>query len=148
MEVEIHEPKTRKQLDNYYALRWKLLRKPLNRPRGSEKDEHENESIHLVAVTGGKFVGVGRVHLNSCEEADIRYLAVEEDSRGKGVGSLILNALEMRAKALGAKYAVLNSRETLTGFYKKCGYRIIEPVHKIFGTSPHWKMKKNYEWSR
>ena len=142
MEVEIREPKTKKQLDSYYALRWKILRKPWNRPRGSEKDERESESIHIMAVIGGKFVGVGRVHLNSNDEAQIRYIAVEEPYRGKGVGSTILDALEARAKAKCAKYALLNSSETLTGFYKKCGYRIIEPVHKIFGAIPHWKMKK------
>lgn len=142
MEVEIREPLNKKQLWSYYDLRWKILRKPWNQPRGSEKDERENESIHIVAVIGGKFVGVGRVHFNSKEEAQIRYMAVEESYRGKGVGSMILGELETRAKALGAKYVVLNSRESVTGFYKKCGYRIIEPVHKLFGTIPHWKMKK------
>ena len=142
MEVEIREPQTKKQLWSYYDLRWKILRKPWNQPRGSEKDERENESIHIVAVIGGKSVGVGRVHFNSKKEAQIRYLAVEENYRGKGVGSLILGALETHARTKGAKYIVLNSRENVTGFYKKCGYRIIEPVHKLFGTIPHWKMKK------
>ncbi len=142
MEVEICEPQTKKQFEEYYTLRWRLLRKPWNQQRGSEKDERENESIHIAAVIGGKFIGVGRVHFNSKEEAQIRYMAVLDNYRGKGVGSQILGALEARARTKGAKYILLNSREAATGFYEKHGYKIIGSAHMLFGIIPHWKMKK------
>ncbi len=76
MEIEIRAPKTKKEQEEYYNLRWEILRKPWNQPKGSEKDEYENDAIHIAAFVNGKIIGVGRIHFNSKEEAQIRYMAV------------------------------------------------------------------------
>ena len=140
--LEVREPRTKEEFDSYYRLRWEVLRKPWNRPEGSEKDELEKESIHVMACVGARVVGVGRAHFNSQEEAQARYMAVDEAYRGKGVGASILAELEKQARSRGAKHIVLNSRATAAEFYKKCGYAIVEQEPTLFGTIPHWKMKK------
>ncbi len=140
--MKIREPKTKKEYEKYYDLRWKILRKPWSQTKGSEKDDLEEQSIHLMAWEKGKPLGVGRVHFNSSKEAQVRYMAVEEDLQGKGVGTMILKALEKNAKRKGADYIVLNARESAVDFYKKHGYRIVGRSHTLFGVIPHYEMRK------
>lgn len=143
--IKVREPKTKSEYQKYYDLRWRILRKPWNQPEGSEKDELETHSIHRMAWEKGKPIGVGRVHFNSSKEAQVRYMAVEEDLRGRGVGTILLEELEKTAKRKGADHMVLNARESAVDFYKKRGYRIIGKAHTLFGVIPHYKMRKELE---
>lgn len=87
-----------------------------------KKDDLEETSIHLIVYSENKIpVGAGRVHFNSKTEAQIRFMAVDPHYQNNGIGSTILADLERRVKISGAKYIVLNSRETALDFYKKMG---------------------------
>ena len=143
--MKVGKPRTKKEYQKYYDLRWRILRKRWNQPRGSEKDELEGQSIHLMACEKGKPLGVGRVHFNSSEEAQIRYMAVEEGLQGKGIGTIILKELEKSAKRKGANHMTLNARESAVGFYKKQGYRIVGKASTLFGVIPHYKMRKKLQ---
>lgn len=143
MEIKISQPKTKSDFEKYYDLRWRILRKPWKQPRGSEKDNFENQSVHIAAFVGDKIIGIGRLHLNSKKESQVRYMAVEHGFQGKGIGGLVLKQLEKAAKKKGAKYIILNSRETAVKFYKKYGYKIVGKADTMFGVIPHWKMKKD-----
>ena len=99
--MKIVSPKTKKEFEKYYDLRWRILRKPWNQSIGSEKDEIENTTIHLMVIEGSKIIGVGRGQFNTRKEAQIRYMAVEENQQGKGIGSKLLNSLENRLKKKG-----------------------------------------------
>ena len=139
----IREPATSEDFKIYYDLRWRILRAPWGRPRGSESDESETRSIHLMAVDEAeKIVGAGRVQFNSEEEGQIRSMAVEDAWQGRGVGGAILTELEKRAKARGVKLMLLDSRETAVKFYEKHGYRVESPSYTLFGTIPHFRMRK------
>ena len=46
--INIKEPVTEEEFEQYYILRWRILRQPWNQPRGSEKDDKENKSIHIA----------------------------------------------------------------------------------------------------
>lgn len=140
--MKISEPKTKKDFEEYYDLRWRVLREPWGQPKGSEKDSLEDKSIHIMAVEGNQVIGCGRLHFNSPEEAQIRYMAVEEDMRGKGVGSRILTGLEKKAKKKKAKRIVLNARESAVKFYENNGYIVTGEGHKLFGEIEHKRMKK------
>ena len=100
-------------------------------------------AIHvMVCESEGIPIGIGRVHFNAEDEAQIRYMAVEEDQRGKGIGALVLVELETRAKGKGAKFIMLNARETAVKFYEKHGYKIVKQAHTLFGSIPHYEMRK------
>ena len=43
---ECRAPKSQQEFEQYYHLRWKILRKPLNQIQGSERDELEAQSVH------------------------------------------------------------------------------------------------------
>ena len=143
--MKVGKPRTKKEYQKYYDLRWRILRKRWHQPRGSEKDELEGQSIHLMACEKGKPLGVGRVHFNSSKEAQIRYMAVEEGLQGKGIGTIILKELEKSAKRKGANHMTLNARESAVGFYKKQGYRIVGKASTLFGVIPHYKMRKKLQ---
>ena len=75
--MKIIVPETKEQFEIYYQLRWEVLRKPWNKPKGSEKDELEEESFHALAISdNGKALGVIRLQLNSPEEGQFRYMGV------------------------------------------------------------------------
>lgn len=128
--------------DKYLELRWRILRKPWNQPRGSEVDELDDEAIHIAAYDEDKMVGVARLHFNSKEEVQTRYMAVEEGYRNRGIGSKMLEKLEEIAKEKGARYVMLNARENAVGFYLKNGYELVEKSYLLFGTIQHYKMRK------
>jgi GNAT superfamily N-acetyltransferase len=137
------EPSDPVQLERYYELRWRLLRAPWGQPRGSERDELEERAVHLMACNPeGEAVAVGRLHFNTVTQAQVRYMAVEPSWRGRGVGRLLLRALEENARHRGADQMVLDAREAAVGFYEHCGYRAIRPAHTLFGTIRHWQMEK------
>ena len=139
----VTEPTTPKDFELYYDLRWRILRKPWNQPKGSEKDELEDHSIHIMVCNEERIpAGVGRAHFNSPDEAQIRYMAVEEKLQGKGIGTLILNELERKIIEKGAEYIVLNARDNAIKFYEKHGYKIVKEAHVLFDAIWHYKMTK------
>lgn len=121
----ISTPRSEQELNDYFHFRWQWLREQWGFPEGSEKDEYETVSEHRVILNpSGEIVACGRIHLNTAEEAQIRHIAVDKKYRRKGVGHLILGALEVVARDLGAKRTVTNSRETSISFFSSCGYSI------------------------
>ncbi len=146
MQVEIREPAGQAELELYYDLRWRILRKPWTEVRTAGQDEHESTAFHLTAWVkneqGDKLVGTGRIHFNSPEEAQVRGMAVEEGYAGNGIGSRILEALEQRARAQHARHVILSAREDALSFYRKNGYQVVEPGPTLFDSIPHWMMQK------
>lgn len=145
MDTELREPSTAKEFEQYYDLRWRILRKPWTTDRESSTDEREDDAFHLGAWCGGKLAGVGRLHFNSPHEAQVRYMAVEHDFDRRGIGSVILRALEEQARTRGAVRIVLNARETALGFYLHHGYVRSDMSGTLFGSIVHWRMLKELQ---
>ena len=142
----IDSPSTPAELEEYFELRWQVLRKFLTQPRGSERDEFDKPTATAFHVTvrnaPGQLLGVGRVHFNSPAEAQIRYMAVVEESRGKGVGRALVAELESLAHKHAAKQIVLNAREAVVGFYQRLGYEIVGEGPTMFHDLKHVQMSK------
>lgn len=143
--MQIIEPSTPYEFQRYYELRWRILRAPWNQPRGSEQDEQESSSHHLM-VTGDNHavIAVGRLHFNTLHDAQIRYMAVAADQQCRGLGTRLLNALENRAVELGATRIVLDARDTALHFYRKNNYKPAGPGHVLFNTLTHTRMTKSF----
>jgi predicted GNAT family N-acyltransferase len=142
--MNIREPSTPGEFEDYYALRWKILRAPWNQPRGSEQDELEKTSHHLMVVNDdGTLIAVGRLQFNTIREAQIRYMAVDISHQRRGVGTLLLQALEKRAIDLGAVRIVLDARENALRFYRNQDYVPVGPGHTLFNAVTHIQMTKS-----
>ena len=136
-------PTSAEDFAQYFDLRWRVLRSPWKQPRGSERDEQEDHSWHFMVCIDDRIpVGVARLHLNSPEQAQIRFLAVEPAWRRKGVGSALVRALEAQAHELAVTEIVLHAREDTVGFYRSMGYEVTGAGHVLFGTIRHATMRK------
>jgi predicted GNAT family N-acyltransferase len=141
--MDIRAPATPEEFARYYAFRHRLLRGPWGQPPGSERDKLEGQARHLmVTAEAGNVIGVGRLHFNSPEEAQVRYMAVDEDCRGQGIGRRILTALEEQAHTAGVRRIVLDARKPAERFYVKHGYRTLGEAHTLFGRIAHVRMEK------
>lgn len=139
----VKPPQTPEEFELYRDLRWRILRAPWNQPKGTEVDELESQAFPImVCKADGIPVGVGRVHFNSDDEAQIRSMAVEEEWRGKGIGSIVLKELEKIAVDKGAKKIILHARDNAVNFYEHNGYKIVKTSHTLFGVIPHFLMEK------
>lgn len=144
MTLRITSPVTEQEFEKYYDLRWRMLRKPWDQPAGSEKDDLEASSIHImVCDDNNNIVGIGRAHFNSDVEAQVRFMAVEEGYQKMGIGGMVLTELEKRIKERGASCIVLNARDTAIPFYQKHGYLEVKKTVTLFGSIPHHIMKKD-----
>jgi N-acetylglutamate synthase-like GNAT family acetyltransferase len=142
--MKVTQPQTASEWEAYYDLRWRVLRAPWNQPKGSEQDDMEASCYHCMVIDNdGTVAGAGRLQLNSPELAQIRYMAVDLNLHGKGLGKKIMNALEEEASRRGAKSVFLQAREIAVPFYLACGYEIIEKTFLLYDSIQHYSMKKN-----
>ncbi len=142
--IDIIPPRTREEFEQYYRLRWQILRQPWGQPPGSERDGLESTACHAMAVmTGGEVVGVARLHRESESLGQIRYMAVSPDYQRKGIGSALLDYLEAQARQAGTIKLQLNARKSFQQFYRQHGYRDLGPGPILFGQIEHIRMEKD-----
>jgi thioesterase domain-containing protein len=145
---ECRAPKSQQEFDQYYHLRWKILRKPLHQEKGSEKDELETQSVHRAIFDNkGQVVAVARLHFSGEFTGTIRYMAVEDDYQGKGLGQRLVYSLEKYAISLGINKLLLKAREQAVNFYQKLSYQNIGFSHLLFNSVKHFNMEKKLQGS-
>jgi thioesterase domain-containing protein len=139
---QLCSPNTAEQWQQYYQLRFDVLRAPWQQPAGSERDELEAQAFHLMLLNEqGQVAAVGRLHQLDAGTAQVRYMAVSEAFRGKGAGSRILAGLEAQAAAWGCTDVRLNARDSALSFYQRHGYRTLTEAPMQFGIR-HLVMQK------
>jgi len=139
-------PRTENQVAKYYNFRWQMLREPLQLPEGSERDEYDEMSHHRMIVDGrGRPMAIGRLYITPDNEAQIRYMAVKPNRRGKGLGSLILVALESFARQEGVKRLVCNARQEAIAFYEKNEFESKGELSEQVGKNRHQQMVKQLD---
>jgi predicted GNAT family N-acyltransferase len=142
--MKIIEPKTEREVEQYYNLRYEILRKPWNQPRQSTKDEWEDQSIHILMLDDNdNAIACGRLQLNSKEEGQIRSMAVQTEMQGRGLGKRIIEWIEEKAQERQMKRIILDARENAVKFYESCGYKVIGDSYLLFGIIKHYKMEKH-----
>ena len=85
----------------------------------------EGHGAFLVAYDGGRPVGCGALRRLDTDTAEIKRMYVAPEARGRGLGRLLLGALEGEARRLQVARIVLETgvrqREAL-GLYESAGY--------------------------
>ena len=135
-------PSSSEEFKEYDLFRWEILRKPLGKSIESLKDEYEDSSYHLIGVIDNKIIACGRLHFNSDNEAQIRYMAIDENFQRKGIGVKIIELLEAEAKKKQINKIVLNARNHVIKFYAKSGYRAVRKYEGSDTGIPHTTMEK------
>ncbi|WP_026317940.1 bifunctional GNAT family N-acetyltransferase/hotdog fold thioesterase [Algicola sagamiensis] len=136
-------PATEEEFAQYYHFRWEQFRKPWGKPLGSECDEYDAVSHHVMIRDNiGQVVAIGRLHHNSIEEGQLCFMAVSRNSRYQGVGTLLIRRLEEIAKEQSVQHLVINARDSSIPFYKRFGYEEIGEAPTLFGQLKHQQMRK------
>jgi len=143
LKLELREIHGAHEFTAYYDLRWRVLREPWMQARESERDQRESDAIHMGCWAEGRLAGIGRLHLNSKFEAQIRFMAVESGFDRQGIGTQILLELERHACLKGTLTVVLDARKSAMPFYEKHGYKSISYAGLLFDQIEHWKMSKS-----
>ena len=139
----VRPPKTPEEFQRYRDLRWKILRAPFKQPKITEQDDAGTEDFPImVCEVDGFPIGVGRAHFISEHEAQIRSISVEPEWEGKGIGSIVLKELEKIVTEKGARKIIIHARNSAIEFYKKNGYKEVEPSYTSFGEVEHTLMEK------
>lgn len=138
----IQPPKTPEDFEKYFELRFRMLREPWGEVRGSEIDDEEDNSYHLMAITDNELVGVARLQFIEPNITQLRYMAVDDKCQGQGIGRLIVKHMENYARRQSAQQVILHARENAVGFYQKLDYQMIEQSYLLFGCIQHYKMSK------
>jgi predicted GNAT family N-acyltransferase len=97
-----------------------------------ERDGRDDEALHVVALEGDSSIAAprraGRRLLGTCrllfdgDAARLGRMAVEPDSRGRGVGTQVLLAAEELARERGASRMTLHAQIEAAGVYRRAGY--------------------------
>jgi predicted GNAT family N-acyltransferase len=87
-------------------------------PREIELDEHDSQSVHVIAFDGAQAVGTARL----LPDGHIGRMAVLKDWRGRGIGALLLRSLMERAKARGDAEVALSAQVHAVPFYRAHGF--------------------------
>ncbi len=93
-----------------------------------------NQGEFLIGEWDGVFVAMGALRRTSPERAEIKRMRVHPDYQGRGIGQIILDALEARARILGYKTLHLDTSVVQLAaqkLYVKNGYR--EVGRDIYG---------------
>lgn len=123
-------------------LRYVVLRKPWNKPRETATDDLELSSINAYIEQDKEVIACGRLQDNGNGLGQIRYMAVNPNYQGKGLGKLIVAKLEEEAKRIGLKTIELQARENALEFYKSQGYIVKEISFKLWDIIQHYLMIK------
>lgn len=141
----IRSPQSNEEWNQYYDLRYRVLRKPWNQARGSERNEGDAKAEHFAYFNGTEIIGVGRLDVMSREQCQIRFMAVEPLHQGKGIGKALMLHMEDLAWKHGAKEVILHAREIALPFYQNLNYIVLEKSHLLFDEIQHYLMSKQHE---
>jgi len=136
------QPKTKDEFQQYYNLRWRILRKPWNQPEGSEQDKDDDSCYHVMAVINDKVAGIARLEFPDNTTSQLRYMAVDDEFQREGIGRKIVEHMEQHSKDNNAHKIILNARENAVCFYERLGYKITEKSYLLFDSIQHYKMLK------
>ena len=144
--IRIITPVSPADFASYYQLRYAVLRAPWQQPPGSERAADDDRATHALLVDdAGQALGVCRLHLNTPQEGQLRFMGIRQDRQGQQLGDLLMQYMEERAKAMGATTLTLHARENAVNFYRRNGYEIVEESYILFGTIQHYRMTKQLD---
>lgn len=142
--ISIRLPNTPDEWDDYYRLRYLVLRKPLGQPEGSERDEGDFTGEHFALYEDDVLRAIARLDSYEPTISQVRFVAVDSSIQGKGLGKLIMKAVENRSKETGKTKMILHARDYAIPFYEKLNYNIVEKSYKLFDVLQHYLMEKEY----
>jgi predicted GNAT family N-acyltransferase len=141
MKIETRKVRNPADLERALAIRREVFVGEQGVAITEEVDGLDGAAEHYLLIADNRPIATARVRYSDIDTAKIERVAVTRTSRGKGLGSRIMNFIESSLVERGCRQAVLDSQIGALGFYEKLGYK---PVGQTFEEAgiPHIKMTK------
>jgi predicted GNAT family N-acyltransferase len=145
---KIIQPGNERQWSAYFRLRYEVLRKPWGQGAPDQQEPDDETALHgLIMDEKDQALAAARIHKVDDKTLQIRFMAVREDMRGKGLGKAILQFIEKLGKKHfpEANTIMLQARENALPFYLINGYIMVEKSYVLFGSIQHYRMEKSID---
>lgn len=120
------------------AVRYEVFVVEQKVPLDMEWDEMDPVCVHAVGYDGqGAAIATGRL----LPDGHIGRMAVKASMRGRGIGSMILNALVEEARKRGHQAVMLNAQTHAEPFYARYGF-VREGEEFMEAGIPHIHMRR------
>lgn len=140
--MEIRAPQSDSEWEQYFDLRYEVLRKPWSQPRGSERNDGEKTAEHFALFFENEIVAVARLDKIDFTTGQLRFVATSQNHQRKGLGKKLMQSVELKAREIGIKKIILQARENAVDFYLSQDYSVVEKTHLLFGEIQHYLMEK------
>ncbi|MDZ7695532.1 MAG: MSMEG_0568 family radical SAM protein [Deltaproteobacteria bacterium] len=141
-----HPSRTPQELDAAFAIRETVFVQEQQLFETSDRDAHDQKSIHLVAKQGHEVIGTVRVF--PAGDGNGHWiggrLAVKKGLRSSGAGELLVKHAVSCVKDQGCTRFTAHIQAENVPFFEQLGWRGIEPVAPHFGR-PHQLMAADLE---
>ena len=116
------------EMDAVLAIRHQVFCEEQGVPQREELDGRDQESLHLVAVSGDEMLATCRL-LFVGPTVQFSRLAVKPSARRGGIATALLELADRETRAGGARRLVLHAQTYARTLYEQAGY---EPRGRIF----------------
>jgi predicted GNAT family N-acyltransferase len=125
-------------IDNAFYIRKVVFVEEQGVPLEEEIDTYDKTAVHILVFDEGVPVGTGRVFMDRGQWY-IGRVAVLRESRGKGIGRLIMEKLTAYAREHGAQRIIVYAQIDVMDFYRDLGFTEQGPEFMDAGI-PHKEM--------
>lgn len=131
--AEVRLAQTEADRNAVLAVRYQVFVDEQSVPEELEYDELDLSADHFLALLDGVPAGAGRLVITGSAPDDgtgqdaratgvLGRLAVGKAARGRGLGKLLVHAIEQRAAECGLAAVELHAQAHARGFYQQLGY--------------------------
>jgi predicted GNAT family N-acyltransferase len=93
----------------------------------------DDSAFHIFYLDSArKPLACGRLHFNARDEAQVRFMGVNQNVRGRAHGRRIFEGLEADAARRSSQKIALNAGENETEFYDKHGHAVVDEGQNAF----------------
>jgi predicted GNAT family N-acyltransferase len=141
--ITIRAAKTTRDLEQCFRIREEVFIVEQRVPPDMERDEHDSDALHFIALADGRPVGTARAVLrDNGASAKIGRVAVCRSNRGFGIGESLMAAIESAADLTRVHDFLLDAQTHALQFYVRLGYEAYGEEFMDAGI-PHRHMKKS-----
>ncbi|MFW6269079.1 MAG: GNAT family N-acetyltransferase [Bacillota bacterium] len=139
MDIKIKTVENKKEFDQVLRLRYRVFVEEQGVPVELERDDKDEEAVHVIAEIDNQTVGCGRIVFTE-GKAKIGRLAVDKNWRQQGIGSKICLSLINIARTQGYDKVILHAQLDSVEFYKRLGFATVSDIFEEAGID-HIKME-------
>ena len=122
IKMKIKIVNSEEELNKVLKLRSKVFVEEQGVPEELERDEKDEDAIHLIAKIEENVVGCGRIVLNN-NKGKIGRVAVAKNYRNQGLGTKICQRLIEIAGEHQLAKVILHAQYQTVDFYKELGFK-------------------------